>query len=114
MPKIKRRRENLDNLRKKIKTSFFNNFLYKLINSKLKGKQSKLYLVKFPISFVNDIRKGSNKNIINMTLLEIMLKKELYNKKDLVNYYHNLKVVENKESLENVEFKKIINKNYCD
>ena len=114
LPKIKRRRENLDNLRKKIKTSFFNNFLYKLINSKLKGKQSKLYLVKFPISFVNDIRKGSNKNIINMTLLEIMLKKELYNEKDLANYYHNLKVVENKEALENVELKKILNKKYCD
>ena len=114
LPKIKRRRENLDNLRKKIKTSFFNSFLYKLINSKLKSKQSKLYLVKFPISFVNDIRKGTNKNIINMTLLEIMLKKELYNEKDLDNYYHNLKVVENKKAFENEELKKILNKKYCE
>ena len=110
----KRRRENLDNIRKKIKTVFFNNYLYKKINEALKNKKSKLYFVKFPISFVNDIKRNTNKDIINKSLLEIMLNKGLYNENDLSNYYHNLKVVGNKEILENEELKAILNKKYCE
>ena len=113
-PTKKRRRENLDNIRKKIKTVFFNNFLYKKINEALKSKKSKLYFVKFPISFVNDIKRNTNKDIINKSLLEIMLNKGLYNENDLNNYYHNLKVVGNKEILENEELKAILNKKYCE
>ena len=113
-PTIKRRRENQDNIRKKLKTAFFNKFLYKKINQILKNKQSKLYFVKFPISFVNDIRKNNNKNIINKTLLEIMLNKELYNEKDLNNYHCNLKVLENKETKEIQELKEILNKKFCE
>ena len=113
-PTIKRRRENQDNIRKKLKTAFFNKFLYKKINQILKNKQSKLYFVKFPISFVNDIRKNNNKNIINKTLLEIMLNKELYNEKDLNNYHCNLKVIENKEAKEIQELKEILNKKFCE
>ena len=110
----KRRRENLDNIRKKIKTVFFNNYLYKKINEALKNKKSKLYFVKFPISFVNDIKRNTNKDIINKSLLEIMLNKGLYNENDLDNYYHNLKVVGNKEILENDELKAILNEKYCE
>ena len=113
-PTIKRRRENQDNIRKKLKTAFFNKFLYKKINQILKNKQSKLYFTKFPISFVNDIRKNNNKNIINKTLLEIMLNKELYNEKDLNNYHCNLKVLENKETKEIQELKEILNKKFCE
>ena len=113
-PTIKRRRENQDNIRKKLKTVFFNKFLYKKINQILKNKQSKLYFVKFPISFVNDIRKNNNKNIINKTLLEIMLNKELYKEKDLNNYHCNLKVLENKETKEIQELKEILNKKFCE
>ena len=113
-PTIKRRRENQDNIRKKLKTAFFNKFLYKKINQILKNKQSKLYFTKFPISFVNDIRKNNNKNIINKTLLEIMLNKELYKEKDLNNYYCNLKVLENKETKEIQELKEILNKKFCE
>ena len=112
-PTIKRRRENQDNIRKKLKTAFFNKFLYKKINQILKNKQSKLYFTKFPISFVNDIRKNNNKNIINKTLLEIMLNKELQKEKDLNNYHCNLKVLENKETKEIQELKEILNKKFC-
>ena len=114
LPTIKRRRENQDNIRKKLKTVFFNNFLRKKINEILRRKQSRLYFEKFPISFVNDIRKSTNKDIINISLLEIILKKELYNENDLSNYYHNLKVIENKETSENEELKEILNKKYCE
>ena len=112
LPTIKRRRENMDNIHKKIKTVFFNNFLYNKINEKLKKKKSRLYFVKFPISFVNDVKRNTNKDIINLSLLEIISNKELYNTKDLSNYYHNLKVVENKELEENEELKEILNKTY--
>ena len=114
LPTIKRRRENMDNIHKKIKTVFFNNFLYNKINEKLKKKKSRLYFVKFPISFVNDVKRNTNKDIINLSLLEIISKKELYNENDLSNYYHNLKVIENKETSENEELKEILNKKYCE
>ena len=114
LPTIKRRRENMDNIHKKIKTVFFNNFLYNKINEKLKKKKSRLYFVKFPISFVNDVKRNTNKDIIYFSLLEIISKKELYNESNLNNYYHNLKVIENKETLENEELKEILNKKYCE
>ena len=114
LPTIKRRRENMDNIHKKIKTVFFNNFIYNKINEKLKKKKSRLYFVKFPISFVNDVKRNTNKDIIYFSLLEIISKKELYNESNLNNYYHNLKVIENKEALENEELKEILNKKYCE
>ena len=114
LPTIKRRRENMDNIHKKIKTVFFNNFIYNKINEKLKKKKSRLYFVKFPITFVNDVKRNTNKDIIYFSLLEIISKKELYNESNLNNYYHNLKVIENKEALENEELKEILNKKYCE
>ena len=114
LPNIKRRRENQDNIRKKLKTSFFNTFLRKKINEILNNKESRFYFEKFPISFVNDIRKNTNKDIIDKTLLEIILKKELYNEKDLSNYHHNLKVLENKEIKEVEELNEILNKKYSE
>ena len=114
LPKIKRRRENLDNINKKIKTSFLNNFFYKKINEMLRQIKSKLYFAKFPITFVNDIKKDTNKEIINKSLLEIISNKDIYNEKDLSNYYHNLKVIDNKEILENEELKRILDKKYCE
>ena len=112
LPTIKRRRENQDNIRKKLKTVFFNTFLRKKINEILNNKHSRLYFEKFPISFVNDIRKNTNKDIIDKTLLEIILNKELYSENDLSNYNHNLKVVENKEVKKIGELKKILTKTF--
>ena len=104
----------MDNINKKIKTSFLNNFFYKKINEMLRQIKSKLYFVKFPITFVNDIKKDTNKEIINKSLLEIISNKDIYNEKDLSNYYHNLKVIDNKEILENEELKRILDKKYCE
>ena len=112
LPTIKRRRENQDNIRKKLKTVFFNTFLRKKINEILNNKHSRLYFEKFPISFVNDIRKNTNKDVIDKTLLEIILNKELYSENDLSNYNHNIKVVENNEVKQIGELKKILNKTF--
>ena len=113
LPTIKRRRENMDNICKKIKTSFFNKFLYKKLNEMLKHVKSKLYFEKFPISFVNDIKKDTNKDLLDKSFFEILSNKEIYNENDLSNYFHNLKVIANKEILENEELMKILKKKYC-
>ena len=112
LEKRRRRRDNQDNIRKKIKRGFLNNSLYNKLNKKLKEIGSKLFLEKFPQKFACDVVKKTNKLILNMKLEEIFEMKELYNEKELKNYYHNLKVVKNKEIQENEEFKKILNKKY--
>ena len=112
LEKRRRRRDNQDNIRKKIKRGFLNSALYNKLNKKLKEIGSKLFLEKFPQKFACDVVKKTNKLLLNMNLEEIFELKELYNEKELKNYYHNLKVVKNKDIQENEEFKKILNKKY--
>ena len=107
------RKENQDNIRKKIKRGFFNNGLIKKLNEKLKSIGSKKYLRKFPQHFVSDVNQKRNKELFNMTLREIFENKELYineDKEGLRNYLNNLKVVQNEEIKENIELKIIFNK----
>ena len=107
------RKENQDNIRKKIKRGFFNNGLIKKLNEKLKSIGSKKYLRKFHQHFVNDINQKRNKVLFNMTLRKIFENKELYineDKEGLRNYLNNLKVVQNEEIKENIELKIIFNK----
>ena len=107
------RKENQDNIRKKIKRGFFNNGLIKKLNEKLKSIGSKKYLRKFPQHFVSDINQKRNKVLFNMTLRKIFENKELYineDKEGLRNYLNNLKVVQNEEIKENIELKIIFNK----
>ena len=107
------RKENQDNIRKKIKRGFFNCALIKKLNEKLKGIGSRKYLRKFPQHFVSDVNQTRNKDILGMTLEEIFCKKELYlpeNKEGLNNFLNNLKVIKSEEIEENDEFKKILNK----
>ena len=109
----RRRRDNSDNIRKKIKGGFFNGALIKRLNFILKQNRSKLYFVKFHQKFISNITRKSNKKLLNMTLLEIFEKKEVYSSNDL-NFKHNLKAVQTKEIKENEELKEILNKKYCE
>jgi len=107
------RKENQDNIRKKIKRGFFNCALIKKLNEKLKGIGSRKYLRKFPQHFVSDVNQTRNKDILGMTLEEIFCKKELYlpeNEEGLNNFLNNLKVIKSEEVEENEEFRKILNK----
>ena len=113
----RQRRFNKDNIRRKIKRSFLNKAFIKKLNDKLKEIKSKKYFRKFPSIFISDIDRKRNKQLFNMTLLEIFEKKELYiNDKEngLENYLHNLKVVQSEEVKENEEFKKILNKTFSE
>ena len=110
------RKENQDNIRRKIKRGFFNCGLLMKLNDKLRKIGSKKYFERFPQYFVSDVNQKRNKEILNMTLQEILEKKELYihkNEECSSNYFHNLKVVQSEEIKENEEFKKIMNKTFC-
>ena len=107
------RKENQDNIRKKIKRGFFNCALIKKLNEKLKSIGSRKYFRKFPQHFVSEVNQLRNKVIFGMTLGEIFCKKELYlpeNKEGLNNYLNNLKVIKSEEVEENEVFNKILNK----
>ena len=107
------RKENRDNIRKKIKRGFFNCALIKKLNEVLKSIGSKKYFMKFPQHFVSDINQVRNKEIFGMTLREIFCKIELYlpgNKEGLINYLNNLKVIKSQEVEQNEIFNKILDK----
>jgi hypothetical protein len=113
-PQKRRRRENQDNMRKKIKRGFMNIALITKINVNLKLNNIVSYLEKFPQNLVSDVTKKTNKDLIDMTLEQIFEKKELYDEDDLSKYEHNLKVIKSKEVQENLELKSILNKKYSE
>ena len=108
--KIKRsRRENQDNIRKKIKRGFFNSALIPKINMIIKKQGGKFFFEIFKQHFVSDVTRKNNMELFNMTLEEIFRKKELYNEIELNSYYYNLKLINSKEIQENKELKNILN-----
>ena len=113
-PTKRRRRENKDNILKKIKRGFLNNALLKIINMSIKKNNGKFFFEKFQLYFISDVSKKTNKMLINMTLEEIYRKKELYHEKELKYYYRNLNLVKSKEIQENKELKNILSKKYCE
>ena len=117
LPIRKPRKDNQDNMRKKIKRGFFNTALINILNQKLESFGSSKYFEKFPQFFVSDVNQKRNKEIFSMTLSEILEKKALYEneqKSGFENYFHNLKVVQSEDIKENEEFKKIFKKTICE
>ena len=104
-PKKRNRFKNTDNIRKKILTAFINNYTLDAINKQLKIKGSQNYFEKFPAYFIN---KKNSKMLMNMTIKEFILKKELYIKTGkLINYHHNINVINSVELSNNSDLKKI-------
>ena len=101
-----------DNIKIRLMRSFLNNALLNEINEKLKHIDSKIFLKKLPQMFVYNVIKKINKELINMTFIEILEKKDLYDKNELNKYYHNLKVLKIKEINDNDDLKKIVNKKF--
>ena len=117
LPIRKPRKDNQDNMRKKIKRGFFNTALINILNQKLESFGSSKYFEKFPQFFVSDVNQKRNKEIFSMTLSEILEKKSLYEneqKSGFENYSHNLKVVKSEDIKENEEFKIIFKKTICE
>ena len=110
---LKQRRDNNDNMRKKIKRGFFNTALIGILNKKLENIGSNKYLEKFPQIFIADVDRKRNKKIFSLTLKEILEKNELYKKEKesgVNNYLHNLKVLQSEDIKNDEEFKIILNK----
>ena len=70
---ILKRKNNADNIRKKIKSRFLK-ALINAINQKLKSAGSKYFFNLFPQSFIINISKEKNKEILDLSLKEIFLK----------------------------------------
>lgn len=66
-----------DNIRVKNKRSFLR-LLVKAINKRLKMERFKKFFPKFLQSFASDVKKERNKKIINLTLFQILEKKEYF------------------------------------
>ena len=110
---IKSRKENRDNIRKKIKRRFFNNVLPKKLKDKLRMIGRDEYFSKFPQFFASDVDKNRNKIIVDMTLQEIFENSELYSFEDKNGY---AKYLDNKKVIEKIKnndiFKKILSKTF--
>ena len=109
----KTRKDNQDNMRKKIKRGFFNTFLIKFLNEVLKSIGTHKYFEKFPHNFINDVHQKRNKKIFAMTLEGVFMEEALYlheKTNGFNNYLHNLDVLKSEEVKENEEIKKTLNK----
>ena len=109
----RRRRENQDNIRKKIRRGFLNRGIIKKLNSILKNNGSESSFEKFQKNLINNVTKKANKEFMNMTLKEIFEKKELYQESELKNYEQNLNLIKSMEIQENKEIQNILNKKLC-
>ena len=102
---IKKRKENSDNIRKKVKARFLKS-LKNEINKKLKRAGAKYTFSFLPQAFVCNLSKEKNKEVLNLSLEEIF-KINFCNdvkerKADLEKYKHNLfvlKYLENNQSI---------------
>ena len=83
----------------------------------MKGSKCVLNFEKFSQKFVSDISKKANANIINMTLLEIIQNKELFNRNsgdDYFYYKNNLNIVNSKETKEIKYLQEMLNKTFAE
>ena len=107
------RKENADNIRKKIKLRFLKH-LRNVVNERLREAGAKKIFKFLPQRFTSDISRKKNKAVLNLSFKEIFSKNFLEgyalneNNSDLLNYYHNISVLEylekNKEISEKSNF----------
>ena len=109
------RKDYNDNIRVKIKRRFLNHALKDKLNNILKKFGCRKCFDFFPKKFSSDIDKVRNKRILNMTLNEIYMNKELYKLEEeegLSKYNRNLDAIKSNEIKNNEKLKKIFNKTF--
>ena len=109
----KRRYFYKDNILQKIKRNFLNTYIIKHLNNILKKEESNIFFDLFPQSFVNNVSKELNKQILNMTLKEIFEIKDLYKGKKINKYYYNLNVI-NSIKNKNSKINDLLEKTYIE
>ena len=116
---VQKRKENADNIRKKIKSRFLKVLRYS-VNEKLKIAGSKKYFRFLPQKFISNVSKEKNKAALDFTFKEIFSNDFSEGKpkapSELSNYYHNLEVLkyleQNNDIEENSNFNVIKNMKY--
>ena len=97
-----------------IKKRFFNTHTRNALNKKLRNAGYNTdYFEKLPQSFVRNVSKGLNNEIMKKTLGEILKEKETYEKENKTNYKHNFTLVKEIEKDGNPELNMILNKKIC-
>ena len=96
----------LDNIRLRIIRGFFNKYLITLFHKILLKNKSHLFFEKFPQKFLMKVIKRSNKEIVNMTLEEIIVKEM-----GLINMHYNYILMKNSYIK---ELKEVLNKKISD
>ena len=111
---VQTRKENADNIRKKIKLRFLKH-LRNVVNERLTSAGAKKKFKFLAQKFTSDITREKNKAVLNLSFKEIFSKNfwegftlNEENNSDLLNYYHNISVLEylekNKEISEKSNF----------
>ena len=113
--KKKSRKEEEDNIRKKIKT-FFHRYLRKVTNTKLEKAGSKYLFESFPQIFVTDITLKTNIEVMDLTYEQLFdyTYNQAYNddKRDKgKDYIHRRKATAMKKYKRNIEVLEYLNKN---
>ena len=108
------RYKNNDNVRRIIKRRFFNTYLKDALNKKLKKLGYKELFRYFPQKLVGEITKKKNKELMNMTLFQIIEKNDSYIKKDLINFEYNLEIIKKIKTDEKAEIYFILNKKFSE
>ena len=108
------RYKNNDNVRRIIKRRFFNTYLKDALNKKLKKLGYKELFRYFPQKLVGEITKTKNKELMNMTLFQIIEKNDSYIKKDLINFEYNLEIIKKIKTDEKAEIYFILNKKFSE
>ncbi len=107
---VQKRKENSDNIRKKIKSRFLK-VLRNSVNERLKCAGSDKLFKFLPQQFIANVSKGKNKAVLNLSFKELFSTNFCEGQKiDDFNYHHNLSVINyleaNKEISEKSNFKK--------
>ena len=116
---VQKRKENADNIRKKIKSRFLK-VLRNTVNERLKIAGSKKFFKFLSQKFISNVSKEKNKAALDLTFKEIFSKDfcegETKDQSEYTNYYHNLEVLkyleENNEISENSNFNIFKNMKY--
>ena len=109
---VQKRKENSDNIRKKIKSRFLK-VLKNTVNERLKTAGSKKFFKFLPQKFVSNITKEKNKVILDLTFKDLFSKNFFDEKKEnethIENYYHNLQVLDYLEQNDDISEKSNFN-----
>jgi len=116
----KRRRDKEDDIRRMIGRRFFNDILLNLINDLLIESGSIITFEKIQQDVVYDLVKKNNKKLLDMSLKQIFVNKELYRGKNIEKYIHNVKLInllksdEYNDIRESTQIDRILNMKYYD